>query len=97
MELEPALYVLHVYTLSTGLSSHHLRRVYAPDIHCVNHRYISSEDKKKGGAKRASEVVIHRRKSHPHHLDQTISIPYRITDNPLRLSPSEWSVIMLLW
>lgn len=53
-------------------------------------RYILSDDKKKGGAKRLTEAVIHRRKPHPQNVGQTISIPYRITDNPLRLSPSEW-------
>ena len=61
----------------------------------LNHRYISSDDKKKSGAKRSNEVIIHRRKPHPHNVGQTISIPCRITDNPLRLSPSEWSAISL--
>ena len=55
-----------------------------------NHRYISSEEKKRSGVKRQNELILHRKKPHPTQPGQTISIPYRVTDNPLRLSQQEW-------
>ena len=56
----------------------------------VVHRYIPSAEKKQAGAKKQCDIVIHRKKPHPSHAGQTLSIPYRITDNPLRLSQQEW-------
>ncbi len=53
-------------------------------------RYVSQEEKKKAGAKRQNEVLINRKRKHPTHSDQTLSVPYRATDNPLRLAPGEW-------
>ena len=53
-------------------------------------RYVSSDDKKRAGAKRQNEVVVQRRKPHPTQPGQTISVPYRVTDTPTRLSQQEW-------
>ena len=53
-------------------------------------RYIPSEDKKRAGTKKTADVIVHRKKPHPSHEGQTISIPYKVTDNPLRLSQQEW-------
>lgn len=47
-------------------------------------RYTSSDEKKAQGAKRDNEVLIQRQK------DGTSTAPYRIIDNPLKLSPEEW-------
>ena len=55
-------------------------------------RYVSLEEKKKSGVKRQNEVMIHRKRKNPTHSDQTLSIPYRVTDNPLRLGSGEWCV-----
>ena len=35
-------------------------------------------------------MVIQRRKPHPTQPGQTVSIPYRLTDNPTRLSQLDW-------
>ena len=55
-------------------------------------RYVSYEDKKLGGAKRQNEMVINRKKPHPSIPGQTVSIPYRVTDQPLKLNVQEWYV-----
>ena len=47
-------------------------------------RFVSTEDKKSQGAKRDNEVLIHRRK------EGGLTVPYRIIDNPLKLSPDDW-------
>ena len=52
--------------------------------------YISPEEKKRAGGKRQNEIILHRKRPHPTQTGQSISIPYRVTDNPLRLSPQEW-------
>lgn len=53
-------------------------------------RYVSNEDKKASGVKKASELTIHRKKPNLAHPGQTISVPFKVTDNPLRLSPQDW-------
>lgn len=50
-------------------------------------RFISTEDKKAQGSKRDSEVLIHRRK------DGGLTVPYRIIDNPTKLTPDDWYVL----
>ncbi|GFN88354.1 parafibromin [Plakobranchus ocellatus] len=49
-------------------------------------KFVSTEDKKAQGAKRDNEVLIHRRK------DGGLTVPYRIIDNPLKLTPDDWWV-----
>lgn len=53
-------------------------------------RFISTEDKKKDGGKRASELLIQRKKPHPSIPGQTITHPFKVIDNPLRLRPDDW-------
>ena len=53
-------------------------------------RYVPSEEKKTSGVKREVEMIIHRKKPHPTQPGQSLSIPYRVLDNPLRLTPQEW-------
>ena len=55
-------------------------------------RYVSTEDKKKNGAKKANDLVIQRKKPHPSIPGQTVTIPFKVTDNALRIKPEEWSV-----
>lgn len=59
-------------------------------------RYVSLEEKKKSGAKRQNEVLIHRKRKHPSHPDQTLSVPYRIIDSHLRLAAGDWYARCLL-
>lgn len=54
-------------------------------------RFISTEDKKAQGSKRDSEVLIHRRK------DGGLTVPYRIIDNPTKLTPDDWYVLSTIW
>ena len=49
------------------------------------------EEKKAQGAKRDNEVLLQRQKP-----GSTLTVPYRIIDNHLKLSPEDWSVEFLL-
>ncbi|XP_064395224.1 parafibromin-like [Halichondria panicea] len=57
-------------------------------------RYVSLEDKKLSGTKKVNDMIIHRKKPHPSIPGQTVSIPYRVTDQPLKLSPDEWKQVV---
>ena len=60
---------------------------------CINPiliRFLPSEEMKRLGVKRQMDMVIQRRKPHPTQPGQTVSIPYRVTDSPMRLKPPEW-------
>lgn len=52
------------------------------------------EEKKSNCKKKEAEILLQRRK--PDHSGQMISVPYQILDNPLRLSPSDWSVVVIV-
>ncbi|KAL5483780.1 hypothetical protein EMCRGX_G020194 [Ephydatia muelleri] len=60
-------------------------------------RYVPSEEKKTSGVKREVEMIIHRKKPHPTQPGQSLSIPYRVIDNPLRLSPQEWKQVVAVF
>ena len=47
-------------------------------------RFISTEDKRGAGAKRENDVLIQRRK------EGNLTVPYRVLDNPTRLTNAEW-------
>lgn len=53
-------------------------------------RYVPSEEKRKSGCKKTSDLTIYRKKPDPAHTGQTISKPFRVTDNPLKLSIHDW-------
>lgn len=53
-------------------------------------RYVSVEQKKQEGAKRDNEVLLHRQRN-------GVSIPYRIVDNPAKLSPSDWDRVVAVF
>ncbi|XP_071097734.1 parafibromin-like [Haliotis cracherodii] len=54
-------------------------------------RFISTEQKKSQGAKRDNEVLIQRRK------EGGLTVPYRIIDNPLKLSPDDWDRVVAVF
>lgn len=56
-------------------------------FHC---RFVSQEQKKAEGGKRDNEVLIQRQRN-----GQTV--PYRIVDNPAKLSPSDWDRVVAVW
>ena len=54
-------------------------------------KYVSTQDKKSAGAKRDNEVLIHRRK------ESGQTVPYRIIDNPLKLSHDDWERVVAVF
>ena len=46
-------------------------------------KYISTEEGKASGTKRDGDILIQRKKGN-------LTVPYRITDDPLRLSKQDW-------
>ena len=63
-------------------------------------RFISSDEKKTQGARRENEVLIQRRKeitqaqAAPGATPTTVTVPYRVIDNPARLQPNDWCVLL---
>lgn len=59
---------------------------------------MSSEEKKAQGVRRENEVLIQRRKeiqqaqAAPGATATTVTVPYRVIDNPARLQPNDWWV-----
>lgn len=53
-------------------------------------RFVTQEQKKAEGGKRDNEVLIHRQRN-----GQTV--PYRVVDNPAKLSPSDWDRVVAVW
>ena len=47
-------------------------------------RFVTTDEKKSQGTKRDNEVLIQRRK------DGGLTVPYRIIDNPLKMSREDW-------
>lgn len=50
-------------------------------------KFVTQEQKKASGSKRDNEVLIQRQKG-----GQTV--PYRVVDNPAKLSPSDWDRVV---
>jgi hypothetical protein len=46
-------------------------------------RYISTEEGKASATKRDGDILIQRKKGN-------LTVPYRITDDPLRLTKQDW-------
>ncbi|KAJ8918024.1 hypothetical protein NQ315_011477 [Exocentrus adspersus] len=53
-------------------------------------RFVTQEQKKAAGGKRDNEVLIQRQRN-----GQTV--PYRVVDNPSKLSPSDWDRVVAVW
>lgn len=54
-------------------------------------RYITTEEKKSSGAKRDNEVLLQRRK------DGVLTVPYRVIDNPQKLTNSDWDRVVAVF
>jgi parafibromin len=61
------------------------------------YKFVPSEEMKRSGVKRQMDMVIQRRKPHPTQPGQTVSIPYRVTDSPMRLKPPEWKQVVAVF
>lgn len=58
-------------------------------------RFVTSEEKKKQGIPRDNEVLLQRRKDQiqPGGTTLSVTVPYRIIDQPLKLAPQDWWVL----
>ncbi|XP_050389977.1 parafibromin [Patella vulgata] len=54
-------------------------------------KFVSTEEKKSQGTKRDNEVLIQRRKP------GGLTVPYRIIDNPLKLTPDDWDRVVAVF
>ena len=54
------------------------------------YRFVSTDDKKKQGARRDNEVLLQRRKT-------TATIPYRVIDNISKLQPGDWDRVVAVF
>ncbi|KAK7094725.1 parafibromin-like [Littorina saxatilis] len=54
-------------------------------------KFVSTEEKKSQGARRDNEVLIQRRK------DGGLTVPYRIIDNPAKLTPDDWERVVAVF
>lgn len=55
------------------------------------YKFVSTEEKRAGGAKRENDVLIQRRK------DGGLTVPYRVLDNPGRLTNAEWDRVVAVF
>lgn len=55
-------------------------------------RFVTPEEKKKQGIQRDNEVLLQRRKDQiqPGGTTLSVTVPYRIIDQPLKLAPQDW-------
>ncbi len=53
-------------------------------------KYVSIEEKKAQRGHRDNEILLHRQRN-------GVSVPYRIIDNPLKLSPSDWERVIAVF
>ena len=53
----------------------------------VGRRYVSVEEKRTQGVKRDNEVLLQRMKP-----GGSLTVPYRVIDNPLKLAPEDWYI-----
>ncbi|RXN27719.1 parafibromin [Labeo rohita] len=62
-------------------------------------KFITSEDKKKQGIQRDNEVLLQRRKDQVQPGGATISVtvPYRVIDQPLKLAPQDWDRVVAVF
>lgn len=54
-------------------------------------RFVTTEEKKAQGYPRENELLLQRRK------DGNITVPYRVIDNPSRLSPQDWHRVVAVF
>ncbi|KAL4132885.1 hypothetical protein QTP88_009962 [Uroleucon formosanum] len=54
-------------------------------------KFVSTEEKKQNGSKRDNELLLQRRK------DGGMTVPYRVVDNPQRLTQGEWDRVVAVF
>lgn len=58
---------------------------------CVIYRFVSTEEKKLQGAKRDNEILLQRRK------EGALTVPYRVIDNPQKLTNADWDRVVAVF
>lgn len=54
-------------------------------------RFVSTEEKKAQGCTRENELLLQRRK------DGNVTVPYRVIDNPSKLTPQDWHRVVAVF
>ena len=54
-------------------------------------KFFTTEDKKRQGGLRENEILLQRRK------EGNITVPYRIIDNPAKLTPQDWNRVVAVF
>ncbi|MED6244650.1 accessory factor associated with RNA polymerase II [Ataeniobius toweri] len=62
-------------------------------------KLVTSEDKKKQGIQRDNEVLLQRRKDQiqPGGTTLSVTVPYRVIDQPLKLAPQDWDRVVAVF
>ncbi|XP_053738979.1 parafibromin [Synchiropus splendidus] len=62
-------------------------------------KFVTPEDKKKQGIQRDNEVLLQRRKDQiqPGGTTLSVTVPYRIIDQPLKLAPQDWDRVVAVF
>ncbi|TWW72809.1 Parafibromin Cell division cycle protein 73 -like protein [Takifugu flavidus] len=62
-------------------------------------KFVTSEDKKKQGIPRDNEVLLQRRKDQiqPGGTTLSVTVPYRVIDQPLKLAPQDWDRVVAVF
>jgi parafibromin len=59
-------------------------------MYLISCRFVSTEEKKLQGAKRENETLLLRRKG-------ALTVPYRVTDNPQKLTNADWDHVVAVF
>lgn len=54
-------------------------------------KFVSNEEKRSQGCKRETEILLQRRK------DAGFTVPYRVIDNPQKLTDSDWERVVAVF
>uniref|UniRef100_A0A3P8VSU2 Parafibromin n=1 Tax=Cynoglossus semilaevis TaxID=244447 RepID=A0A3P8VSU2_CYNSE len=62
-------------------------------------KFVTSEEKKKSGIQRDNEVLLQRRKDQiqPGGTTLSVTVPYRVIDQPLKLAPQDWDRVVAVF
>ncbi|XP_010768160.1 parafibromin [Notothenia coriiceps] len=62
-------------------------------------KFVTPEEKKKQGIQRDNEVLLQRRKDQiqPGGATVSVTVPYRIIDQPLKLAPQDWDRVVAVF
>ncbi|ETE60081.1 Parafibromin, partial [Ophiophagus hannah] len=74
-------------------------------VYCINSfttsilRFVPSDEKKKQGCQRENETLIQRRKDQmqPGGTTVSVTVPYRVVDQPLKLMPQDWDRVVAVF